>query len=88
MSRIIGISDIHGEYCDLRRETDWEVNAWCGKPEVRKHFHEKLAEYETLAESFEKKYFGFRNYEYYKSARLKYDCFKEAILRMFVEATG
>lgn len=80
--------DMHGEYCDLRRETDWEVNAWCREPEVRKHFHEKLAEYETLAESFEKKYFGFRNYEYYKSARLKYDCFKEAILRMFVEATG
>ena len=79
---------MHGEYCSLRRKTNWEEKGWCIDPKVREYFHEKMAEYEVLAESFEKKYFGFRNYEYYKSARLKYDCFKEAILQMFVEATG
>lgn len=78
--------NMHGRYCDLRRKTNWEEKVWCRDPEVRKYFHEKLAEYEMLAESFEKKYFKFASYEYYKSARLKYDCFKEAILQMFVEA--
>ena len=80
--------DIHSEYCSLRRKTNWEEKGWCMNPEVREWFHKKMAEYEVLAESFEKKYFGFAKDEYYKSARLKYDCFKDAILQMFTEATG
>lgn len=80
--------DMHGEYSSLRRETNWEEKGWCMDPKVREYFHEKMAEYEVLAESFEKKYFGFAKDKYYKSARLKYDYFKEAILQMFVEATG
>ena len=80
--------DMHGEYSSLRRETNWEEKGWCMDPKVREYFHEKMAEYEVLAESFEKKYFGFAKDKYYKSARLKYNYFKEAILQMFVEATG
>ena len=80
--------DMHGEYCSLRRKTNWEERGWCMDPEVRKYFHEKFAEYEVLAGSFEKKYFGFAKDQYYKTIRLKYDCFKETIFRMFAEATG
>ena len=80
--------DMHGEYCSLRRKTNWEEKGWCIDPEVRKYFHEKFAEYEVLAGSFEKKYFGFAKDQYYKTIRLKYDCFKETIFRMFAEATG
>ncbi len=80
--------DLHSEYCSLRRDTNWDETAWCSDREVRNRFHQKMDVFETLAKTFKKKYPGLASYDYFKSEELKFNCFKEAVLQMFVEATG